>query len=88
VHDVSEHADKLAIVRSFADLASELNMRSVAEGVETAAELRAVTSAGYDAAQGFYFSLPVPARALNRTIAQCAAKFETHVSGNADKTAA
>jgi diguanylate cyclase (GGDEF)-like protein len=88
VHDVSEHQDKLAIVRSLADLASELNMRSVAEGVETAAELMAVTSAGFDAAQGFYFSLPVPARALNRTIAQCAAKFETHVSCNADKTAA
>lgn len=88
VHDVSEHHDKLAIVRSLADLASELNIRSVAEGVETAAELMAVTSAGYDAAQGFYFSLPVPARALTRTIAQCAAKFETHVSCDADKTAA
>jgi predicted signal transduction protein with EAL and GGDEF domain len=88
VHDVSDHQDKLAIVRSLADLASELNMRSVAEGVETAAELMAITSAGYDAAQGFYFSLPVPARAVNRTIAQCAAKFETHVSCNADKTAA
>jgi diguanylate cyclase (GGDEF)-like protein len=88
VHDVSDHQDKLAIVRSLADLASELNLRSVAEGVETAVELMAVTSAGYDAAQGFYFSLPVPARALNRTIAQCAAKFETHVSCDADKTAA
>ena len=88
VHDVSEHPDKLAIVRSIADLASELNMRSVAEGVETAADLTAVSAAGYDAAQGFYFSLPVPARALRRTIAQCAAKFETHVSCNADKTAA
>ena len=64
VHDVSEHHDKLAIVRSIADLASELNMRSVAEGVETAADLTAVSAAGYDAAQGFYFSLPVPARAV------------------------
>jgi diguanylate cyclase (GGDEF)-like protein len=88
VHDVAEHQDKLAIVRSLADLASELNMRSVAEGVETAAELMAVTSAGFDAAQGFYFSLPVPARALNRTIAQCSAKFETHLPCKADRTAA
>ena len=88
VRDVSEHPDKLAIVRSIADLASELNMRSVAEGVETAADLTAVRAAGYDAAQGFYFSLPVPARAVRRTIAQCAAKFETHVPCNADKTAA
>ncbi len=88
VHDVSDHHDNLAIVRSIADLASELNMRSVAEGVETAADLTAVSAAGYDAAQGFYFSLPVPARALSRTIAQCAAKFETHLSCNANKTAA
>ena len=88
VHDVSEHPHKLAIVRSIADLASELNMRSVAEGVETAADLAAVSVAGYDAAQGFYFSLPVPARAFRRTIAQCAAKFETHVPCNASKTAA
>ena len=88
VHDVSEHPDKLAIVRSIADLASELDMRSVAEGIETAADLTAVSAAGYDAAQGFYFSLPVPARAVRRTIAQCAAKFETHMQCNADKTAA
>jgi diguanylate cyclase (GGDEF)-like protein len=88
VHDVSEHHDRLVIVRSIADMASELNIRSVAEGVETAAELTAVSSAGYDEAQGFYFSLPVPARALSRTIAQCAAKFGTQVSCNADKTAA
>ena len=88
VHDASEHPDKLAIIRSIADLASELNMRSVAEGVETAADLTAVSAAGYDAAQGFFFSLPVPARALRRTIAQCAAKFDTHVPCNASKTAA
>jgi diguanylate cyclase (GGDEF)-like protein len=90
VHDVSEHHESLAIVRSIADLASELNMRSVAEGVETRADLAAVTLAGYDEAQGFYFSLPVPARAVSRTIAQCAAKFGTHgsASSNTNKTAA
>ena len=76
VHDVSKHHDRLVIMRSVADLASELNISSVAEGVETAADLAAVRSAGFDEVQGFYFSLPVPARALNRTIAQCAAKMD------------
>ena len=75
VHDVSEHHDSLAIVKSVADLASEPNMRSVAEGVETGADLAAVRLAGYDEAQGFYFSLPVPARSVSRAIAKCAAKF-------------
>ena len=77
IHDVSSQHDNLAIARSVADLASELNIRSVAEGVETPADLAAVRSAGYDEAQGFYFSLPVPARAVRRTIAQCIAKFGT-----------
>jgi EAL domain-containing protein (putative c-di-GMP-specific phosphodiesterase class I) len=48
----------------------------------------AVSAAGYDAAQGFYFSLPVPARAVRRTIAQCAVKFETLLLCNANQTAA
>ena len=81
VHDVSKHHDNLAIMRSVADLAAELNIRSVAEGVETPADLAAVRSAGYDEVQGFYFSLPVPARALNRTIAQCAAKLALDAAG-------
>jgi diguanylate cyclase (GGDEF)-like protein len=81
VHEVSQHHESLAIVRSVADLAAELNIRSVAEGVETPADLAAVRLAGYDEAQGFYFSLPVPARAVSRTIAQCAAKFATNASG-------
>ena len=77
IHDVSSQHGNLAIARSVADLASELNIRSVAEGVETPADLAAVRSVGYDEAQGFYFSLPVPARAVHRTIGQCTAKFGT-----------
>jgi len=71
VRDIPEHHDCVAIVKSVGDLARELNMRSVAEGVETAASLNAVRAAGYDEAQGFYFSPPVPARAVQRAINQC-----------------
>jgi EAL domain-containing protein (putative c-di-GMP-specific phosphodiesterase class I) len=71
VRDIPEHHDCVAIVRSVGDLARELNMRSVAEGVETAASLATVRAAGYDEAQGFYFSPPVPVRAVQRTIKQC-----------------
>ena len=60
VRDIPEHHDCVAIVKSVADLARELNMLSVAEGVETAASLATVRAAGYDEAQGFYFSQPVP----------------------------
>ncbi len=75
VRDIPEHHDCMAIVKSVADLARELNMRSVAEGVETAANLAAVRSAGYDEAQGFYFSPPVPASAIERAISQCALRL-------------
>jgi predicted signal transduction protein with EAL and GGDEF domain len=64
-------------VKSVGDLARELNMRSVAEGVETAASLATVRAAGYDEAQGFYFSPPVPGRAIKRAIKQCAMRFES-----------
>lgn len=75
VRDIPEHHDCVAIVKSVADLARELNMRSVAEGVETAASLAAVRAAGYSEAQGFYFSPPVRASAAKRTIKQCALRL-------------
>jgi EAL domain-containing protein (putative c-di-GMP-specific phosphodiesterase class I) len=46
-------------------------MRSVAEGVETAASLAAVRAAGYNEAQGFYFSPPVRASGIKRAVKQC-----------------
>ena len=91
VRDIPEHHASVAIVKSVADLARELSMRSVAEGVETAANLAAVRAAGYDEAQGFYFSLPVPARAVARTISHCEArlnKTDAAVAGTQTKAAA
>jgi len=75
VRDIPEHHDCVAIVKSVADLARELNMRSVAEGVETAASLAAVRNAGYNEAQGFYFSPPVRMSGIKRAVKQCALRF-------------
>ena len=75
VRDIPEHHDCVAIVKSVADLARELNMRSVAEGVETAASLLAVRNAGYTEAQGFYFSPPVRASSIKRAVKQCALRL-------------
>ena len=75
VRDIPEHHDCVAIVKSVADLARELNMRSVAEGVETAAALTAVRAAGYNEAQGFYFSPPVRASGIKRAVKQCASRL-------------
>jgi diguanylate cyclase (GGDEF)-like protein len=75
VRDIPEHHDCVAIVRSVAELARELNMRSVAEGVETAASLEAVRAAGYNEAQGFYFSPPVRVSGIKRAVKQCALRL-------------
>ena len=50
-----------AIVSSTIDLAHALGLKVVAEGVEHARALRAITDFGCDYAQGYHFSRPLPA---------------------------
>ncbi|MFM1990525.1 MAG: hypothetical protein RJA99_3482 [Pseudomonadota bacterium] len=47
------------IVRSTIDLAKQLGLRTIAEGVETVAELRALASMGCDEIQGYYLAKPM-----------------------------
>jgi diguanylate cyclase len=54
----------VAIIRSTIDLAHSLDMRIVAEGVETAANLDLITELGCDAAQGYLLGRPAPASML------------------------
>jgi diguanylate cyclase (GGDEF)-like protein len=49
------------LVRCLIDLAHNLGLRVVAEGVETAEVCQQLTELGCDAAQGYYFSRPAPA---------------------------
>ncbi|MDQ2758550.1 MAG: EAL domain-containing protein [Actinomycetota bacterium] len=51
----------VGIVRALVDLAQALGMRSIAEGVETADELRMLESLGCDGVQGWYIARPMPA---------------------------
>lgn len=52
----SEH-----VVRAMIEMAHALGMLTVAEGVETAAQLEALTGLGCDVVQGYLLSRPVPA---------------------------
>jgi EAL domain-containing protein (putative c-di-GMP-specific phosphodiesterase class I)/ActR/RegA family two-component response regulator len=54
--------EELAIAAAIVSLARALDIRSLAEGVETKAQLRLLDSLGCDAIQGFYFSRPMPGR--------------------------
>lgn len=58
-----------AIVRSIIDLARNLHLRVVAEGVEDAPSLAALRELGCDTVQGYYLSRPVPAASLTTTFA-------------------
>ncbi|WP_298460894.1 bifunctional diguanylate cyclase/phosphodiesterase [uncultured Cellulomonas sp.] len=57
----SEH-----VVRAMIEMAHALGMLTVAEGVETPAQLEVLTGLGCDVAQGYLFSRPVPAAQVPR----------------------
>ncbi len=57
------------IVRSVIDLAHSLGLMSVAEGVETSGQLRALRAMDCDLAQGFYWSPGIPAAAVDELLA-------------------
>lgn len=54
------------IVKYVVTMAKELNMRIVAEGVETAAQENFLKDIGCDVAQGYYFSKPIPIEEFER----------------------
>ena len=56
--------DDAVIVRSIIDLAHNLSLHVVAEGVEDQETLDLLLEFGCDAAQGYFFSRPVPAEEL------------------------
>ena len=59
VHDITSNADDAAIVRAIITMAHSLNMKTVAEGVETREQLDYLRTQGCDYAQGYYFSPPL-----------------------------
>lgn len=61
IRDIDKHATKRKLVASMASLCRDLGIVIVAEGVETVAELRAVTELGCDLVQGYLLAKPGPA---------------------------
>ncbi|MCD5351891.1 putative bifunctional diguanylate cyclase/phosphodiesterase [Kineosporia mesophila] len=60
VQDMLNGPNDAAIVRSVVELGHNLNLQVVAEGVETAEILAALNELGVNAAQGYFFTPPLP----------------------------
>jgi len=64
VRDMLVESASLAIVESIISLAHSLGKETIAEGVETRAELDILTERGCRLMQGYYFSKPLPAQSF------------------------
>lgn len=61
IENVSDDADDVAIVRAVTALGKTLNLKVIAEGVETSEQEALLRAEGCDDVQGFYYSCALPA---------------------------
>jgi len=64
VHRIGETDNQKAIVNAIISMGHCLNLRVIAEGVETEKDMDFLKESGCDEAQGFYFSRPLPPEQL------------------------
>jgi EAL domain-containing protein (putative c-di-GMP-specific phosphodiesterase class I) len=70
VHDAGSHESLGAIVRASLEMARQLGMKTVAEGVENIGDWHFLRDAGCDLAQGYFIGRPMPAEAVIPWIAE------------------
>jgi diguanylate cyclase (GGDEF)-like protein/PAS domain S-box-containing protein len=68
VRDLTMDRDDAAIVSAMIAMSHNLGLEVTAEGVETRDQLEFLRNAGCDVYQGYYFSVPLPARAFAELI--------------------
>jgi diguanylate cyclase (GGDEF)-like protein len=61
VTDITTNTGGAAIAKAIIGMGHSLQLKVIAEGVETAEQLQLLRESGCDQVQGFYFSRPVPA---------------------------
>jgi EAL domain-containing protein (putative c-di-GMP-specific phosphodiesterase class I) len=70
VRDLGRSAKAAAVLYAAISLGRSLGIDCIAEGVETEEQLAVLEQAGCSAAQGYYFSVPVPAATISRMLRQ------------------
>lgn len=66
IRDISDNPDDRAIVSAIIDMAHNLGLVTIAEGVETAEQLAFLRLHGCNEVQGYYFSKPLPSLEFKR----------------------
>lgn len=70
IHNISQNPKNLAIVNAIIQLAKNLNLKSIGEGVETQEQQDFIRQSGCDLMQGYWFSPPVTAAAFEEMLKQ------------------
>ncbi len=68
VDGLGDDPNDSAIVRAIIGLADAINLRAIAEGVETAPQLQNLIDLGCQFAQGYYFARPAPAAIIEELL--------------------
>jgi diguanylate cyclase (GGDEF)-like protein/PAS domain S-box-containing protein len=68
IQEVAENSEDIAIVKAIIILAHELNLKVVAEGIETKEGLDVLEEIGCDEIQGYFISRPLPASSVEEFI--------------------
>lgn len=83
VRDITNDPDSAAITRAIITMAHSLNLRVIAEGIETEGQLGYLRSQDCDEMQGFYFSRPVPAPEFEKLMR---AERQLEITTESDRT--
>ena len=78
VRDITEDPDDKAIVAAIISMAHSLGLKTIAEGVETQAQLEFLRDQGCDEVQGYYFSRPLTPQAFEDFVRQGACPTLKH----------
>ena len=68
INNVHEHENNRAIIKTIIDLATNLRMATVGEGIENLADAELLTQMDCLYGQGFYYSKPIPALEMEQYI--------------------
>jgi predicted signal transduction protein with EAL and GGDEF domain len=76
IQNVSERRDYAAVVHAIVNLARNLRMKLIAEGIENAEQVALLQAMDCDSAQGYYFGQPMDAEGAEKNLQSQLAKLQ------------